>query len=62
MEVTSQFSVAVVWLADICAATTCDIGDGEGSGEGETPRYIRSEFDAYPWPYSLLRHSIEGQN
>lgn len=36
------------WLADICAAMS---GDGEGSEEGGTPRYIRSRFDdAYLWP------------
>ena len=58
--VASHCSVVMIWLADIWAAMTCHSGDGEGSGEGETPRYIRSKLDAFPWPSSLLRHSIKG--
>ena len=46
--VTSYCNVAMIRLADICAAVTCD--EGERSAEEKTPRYIQSKFGVCPWP------------
>src|SRR5258706_2129522 len=48
LPVTSYCNVAMIRLADICAAVTCD--EGERSAEEKTPCYIQSKFGACPWP------------
>ena len=42
IPVTSHCSVAMIWVADIYAVITYSSDEGESTGEGENPHYIKA--------------------